>query len=112
MKTAMKDKKLNSVQLRHLRNARSDGRITGDRCTLKALHARGYATSAAGMFFITDVGLERAIRAADVEVRRDGATHDPTLMEDCWRCDDCGHYVSYHNKHNGLRCENCGKELF
>ncbi len=83
---------LNSVQLWYLRNPSPDGRLTGDRCTLKALRDRGYAEQfVAGTdstrpcgFYITDTGRQRASKAADVLVIRDGhnLAADPGLMQD------------------------------
>jgi sarcosine oxidase gamma subunit len=85
----MKSKKINTVQMAVLRRASGLGvghgvrRIESDGSTAKALLARGFAyTDKDGEIYITEAGIERAQKAADIHVLRDGVANDPTLMQD------------------------------
>lgn len=84
--------KINTTQIAALRSALTDpqGVIhAGDRCTGKALVARGFATEGyhpletnASAFFITDAGRERAKKAADFRADRNGIPISSDLMRD------------------------------
>jgi len=85
-------RKLHNLQLAILRAALASpiGVSLSDRSTAKALIARGYAerwdvpTSRGwrNAIRITESGRDRARKAADYHVARDGHADDPSLMED------------------------------
>ena len=76
--------RINTTQMAMLRNA---GGVLGclgkDRCSGKALVARGFAIeSPLGFFFITPAGRERSRFKADLIKFRDDDTFDLSLLQD------------------------------